>query len=86
MLFLGLMIVIPLTGYLISTSAGDGISVFGMFEVPALVEKNVTLRDLAIAVHYYTAYGTAFLVVLHAGGALKHQFVDRDDTLRKMLW
>lgn len=84
--FLVLMLVIPITGYLISTSAGDGISMFGLFEVPALVAKDERTRDLAIEIHYYAAYAAAALVVLHAGAALKHQLVDRDGTLRRMLW
>jgi cytochrome b561 len=62
--FLVAMVLIPATGYLISTSAGDGISMFGWFDVPAAVA----------------------LACVHAGAALKHQFVDRDGTLRKMLW
>jgi len=85
-LFLVLMVLIPLTGYLISTSAGDGVSMFGLFEVPALVAGNERLRDAAIDVHYWSAYGAAALVLVHAGAALKHQFVDRDGTLRRMLW
>lgn len=85
-LFLLLMVLIPVTGYLISTSAGDGISMFGWLEVPALVSKNDAVRDTAIAVHYYAAYGAAGLVILHAGAALKRQFIDRDGTLRRMLW
>lgn len=85
-LFLLLMVLVPATGYLISTSAGDGISLFGLLEIPALVSKNDTVRDLAIAVHWYAAYAVAVLVCLHAGAALKHQFVDRDGTLRRMLW
>ena len=85
-LFLALMVLIPATGYLISTSAGDGVSMFGLFEVPALVAEDERLRDAAIAVHYYAAYGVAALALVHAGAALKHQFVDRDGTLRRMLW
>ena len=86
LLFLALMVVIPVTGYLISTSAGDGISMWGLFEVPALVPENERLRDVAIEIHYYAAYGAAALVCVHAGAALKHQRVDRDGTLRRMLW
>jgi cytochrome b561 len=37
-------------------------------------------------VHYYAAYAIGALALLHAGAALKHQFVDRDGTLRRMLW
>jgi len=80
-----LMLAMPVTGYLISTSAGAPVSVFGLFEVPALVNGGEQLRDLAIDLHYYMAYGALALVGLHAAAALKHQFVDRDGTLSRML-
>ena len=80
------MVVLPVSGYLISTSAGDGVSVYGLFTLPALVPVSTTVRDAAIALHSYLAYGTLGLATLHAAGALKHHFVDGNDTLRRMLW
>ncbi len=85
-LFYLLMLLIPATGYMISTSAGDGISVFGLFEVPAFFPISGGVRDLAIELHFWLSYGTGALMVGHASFALKHQFVDRDGTLRRMLW
>ncbi len=80
-----MMLLIPLSGYLISTSAGQGVEIFGLVQIPALVHGGATLRDAAIAMHFYAAYGTALLVLGHAGAALKHHFINRDDTLRRML-
>ena len=85
-LFYLLMLLIPVTGYVISTSAGDGISIFGWFEAPAIFPAGEAVRDLAIELHYWLAYGTAGLAVVHAVAAFKHQFMDRDGTLRRMLW
>ena len=82
---MGMMLVIPFSGYLISTSAGQGVEIFGLVRIPALLHGGTTLRDVAIAVHFYAAYGTALLVIGHGGAALKHHFVNRDDTLRRML-
>jgi cytochrome b561 len=79
------MFAIPITGYFISTSAGDPISIFGWFDIPALFPVGEAPRDIAIELHYYLAYATAGLVALHALAALKHQFVDRDNALGKML-
>ena len=84
-LLYAVMVVVPATGYIISTSAGAGISIFGLFEIPAVLPKSVPLRDAAISVHYYLAYGSVGLIALHVAGALKHHFIDRDDTLRRML-
>lgn len=81
-----MLIAVPVSGYFISTSAGDGIPMFGFFEVPALVMIDETGRDAAIAMHYWLAYAMAGLVLVHALAACKHQLIDRDGTLRRMLW
>lgn len=81
-----MMLLIPITGYLISTSAGKSVPLVAGIEVPALFDVGKELRDLAIDVHFWLAYATAFLAAGHAGAALKHQFVDQDGTLARMLW
>ncbi len=80
-----MMVAIPVTGYFISTSAGDAVSVFGWFDIPALFTISDRQRDLAIELHFYLAYATAGLVLIHALAAFKHQLVDRDGTLRRMV-
>ncbi|HDZ54993.1 MAG TPA: cytochrome b [Pseudomonas xinjiangensis] len=80
-----LLAVIVVSGYLISTARGDGISVFGWFEVPALLTGLTSQADRAGFVHYWVAITVLSLAGLHALGALKHHFIDRDDTLRRML-
>ena len=81
-----MMLLIPVTGYLISTSAGKPIQLFNWFALPAVIDVNEELRDIAITVHYYLAYATLFLVLGHAGAALKHHFINKDNTLKRMLW
>ncbi len=85
-LFYLLMLLIPVTGYVTSTSAGDGISMFGWLEISALKPAGDRLRDVAIELHYWLAYGTAALALLHAAAALMHRFIDRDGTLSRMTW
>ncbi len=80
------MLVIPVSGYIISTSSDAGFSFFGLFEIPALVQASEPVRDLAIEIHYYVAYGLIAVVVAHAGAALKQQFIDKHGTLKRMLW
>lgn len=79
------MVVLPLTGYLISSSAGDAIEVFTWFSVPAISKISTPLRDQAIDSHYYVAYATVAVVAVHIAGALKHHFIDKKDTLKQML-
>lgn len=80
-----LLLVIVISGYLISTAKGQGISFFGWFEVPATLTDLPSQADRAGAVHYWAAILVLGLAALHALGALKHHFIDRDDTLRRML-
>lgn len=80
-----LMVAVPVTGYLMSTADGRAVDVFGLFELPALLPASSGREDLAGRVHYLLAFGGAWLVLLHVAAAFKHQFIDRDGTLRKMI-
>lgn len=80
------IVLIPVTGYAISTSEGAAVEVFDWFRIPAWLPKNETLRDIVTVMHEWIAYAAGVLALLHAGAALKHQFIDRDGTLRRMLW
>lgn len=80
-----LLVAIMLSGYLISTADHRGIPVFGLFEVPGFGEFFPDQADIAGAAHLYLAWTLIVLVVLHAGAALKHHFVDKDNTLTRML-
>ncbi|MFK0086159.1 cytochrome b [Pseudomonas sp. NPDC090755] len=83
-LYLGLFAVM-IAGYLISTADGVGIPVFGLFEVPALVSNLPDQADVAGEIHFYLAWGLVIFAGLHALAALKHHFIDRDATLKRML-
>ncbi len=84
LLYLGLF-VLMLSGYLISTADGRPISVFGWFSVPALLSGLPGQEDIAGAVHYWLAWALIGLAAVHALAALKHHFIDRDATLKRML-
>jgi len=82
-LYLGLFAVM-ISGYLISTADGRSISVFGWFEVPALINSIPDQEDIAGLIHEYLAWGLVIFSGLHALAALKHHFIDRDPTLKRM--
>ena len=83
--FFWLIALVIASGYLIPTADGAPINVFGWFEVPALLTGLPRQEDLAGAVHRYAAYALIALAVVHAAAALRHHFIDRDATLRRML-
>ncbi|SEG02558.1 cytochrome b561 [Vibrio hangzhouensis] len=79
------LIVIFVSGYLISTSDGRGIEVFDWFTVPGAGELFANQSDIAGEVHFYAAWFVILTAAGHALAALKHHFINKDNTLRKML-
>ncbi|GAB7194875.1 hypothetical protein OS11_11470 [Dickeya oryzae] len=79
-----LLFSILISGYLISTAEGQPISVFGWFSVPATLSGIQNQADSAGKIHLYLAWSVVILSVLHALAALKHHFIDRDVTLKRM--
>jgi len=81
----GLIAIILVSGYLIPTAKGMGISVFGWFEVPATITSIPEQEDMTGQIHKYLAYVIIGLALLHAAVALNHHFINKDDTLKRML-
>ncbi|HZV53465.1 MAG TPA: cytochrome b [Rhodocyclaceae bacterium] len=79
-----LMIVIPLTGWLMSSAKGFQTVYFGVLPIPDLLAKNKELGDTLREVHEALNFLMIALVAGHVGAALKHHFVDRDDILTRM--
>ncbi|RVU84757.1 cytochrome b [Leucothrix sargassi] len=83
-LLYALTLLICASGYFISTSGGAGIEFFGWFDVPAITQLSAENTDLAGDIHFYLAWGLIVLAAVHALAALKHHFIDRDNTLINM--
>lgn len=83
--FYGLMFALPMTGWLMSSAAGIQVSFLGLFTLPDFVHRNDELFARLIDVHKWLGYALIFLIAVHVGAALRHHFVFKDDTLRKML-
>lgn len=73
-----------ISGYLISTADGRGIEVFGLVIIPSMGKFINNQEDFAGVIHFYLAWLLIILAALHAFGALKHHFFDKDDTLKQM--
>ncbi|SOB78350.1 cytochrome b561 [Marinobacter sp. LV10R510-11A] len=80
-----LVFVATVSGFLISTADGSSVSVFGWFDVPSVTGQVKRLEDTAGLVHYWSTWALVALALIHSAGALKHHFIDRDNTLRQML-
>jgi cytochrome b561 len=84
-LLYGLMIAIPLSGWLMSSAKGFQTVWFGVLPIPDLVNKNQELGNLLQTVHLSLNLLFVAVIVGHIGAALKHHFIDRDDVLTRML-
>ncbi|WP_315917548.1 cytochrome b [Vibrio fluvialis] len=78
-------IILFVSGYLISTEDGRGIDVFNWFTVPGAGALFEGQADLAGLIHEYAAWALIAMAALHAAAALKHHFINQDNTLRKMI-
>ena len=77
------MIGMPLSGWLMSSAGEYPVPFFGL-EMPDLVSKNPDLGSLMHSVHEVLAYMLIGVIILHSLGALKHHFMDEDETLKRM--
>jgi len=80
-----LLLLIPLSGYIIVTTGGKDPSFFGLFELPNLIGKNEALHEEAEEIHELLAFTAMAFVAGHILMALKHHFIDKDDALLQML-
>lgn len=80
-----LMIAIPLSGWLMSSAKGFQTVYFGVLPLPDLLAKNKELGNILTVVHTALNFTLLGLVVGHAGAAIKHHIIDRDNVLTRML-
>ena len=86
-LFYGLLLVMPLSGWWMSSAVpGRHPFGFGLFDVPFLpVPRGWASAGPAHFVHTTLAWVMVVLAVLHIAAALKHHFINKDDVLARML-
>lgn len=80
-----LLFAVPLVGWAGTSAFGAAIPVFGLFELPMILERNRAVSDVLLPLHGALALTLAALVTLHIGAALYHHFIRKDDVLRRML-
>jgi len=72
------------SGFLITSANDKAIAVFDWFNVSPILLGIKNQEDITGLVHYYVAYAIVIFALLHALAALKHHFIDKDDTLKRM--
>jgi cytochrome b561 len=80
-----LMFAVPLAGWLYSSASGYPVVYLKLWQLPDLVAKNTALAKVLVQIHGLLAWTLFSVVLLHAAAALRHHFLERDATLRRML-
>jgi len=79
-----LMLLVPLSGIIMSQSEGLQVSAFGYFEVPKFVSENDSIAELATQVHTMSANILFALVLMHVAGSIYHQVIEKKKIMKRI--
>lgn len=80
-----LMFATPLAGWALSSAAGKPVPLYGLVEMPSLLAPDEQLAESLEELHETLAALFAGLIGLHIAAAFKHQFIDKDRLLLRMM-
>lgn len=80
-----LIIVMPLTGWMINSTANIPFRVFWLFPLPSLTGPDKELAALFKQIHFGLFLTLSGVLLLHIGAALRHHFIKHNDILVRML-
>lgn len=84
-LLYGLMIAMPISGYLQSMYSKYDTKLWGI-TLPRLAEADAVARETFTDIHQALAYLFIVVLVLHVGAAIKHRLSGTEITRRMSLW
>lgn len=79
------MLIVPLSGLVMSLSSGYGVNYFDLFTINSSLLVNKQLASQAWLFHIISTKIFAILISLHFFAALYHYFVRKDAVMQKML-
>lgn len=77
-----LMVALPVSGLIMATYSKYGVKWFGVSFIKGL--DNTPMRKVYEEAHELIGVIILVMLILHIVGALKHKFIDKDDTLKRM--
>jgi cytochrome b561 len=77
-----LMVAMPVTGLIMAVASKYGVRWFGLELIGGLDNKG--LREVFKEAHEIVGVIILLVLVIHILGALKHRFIDKDDTMKRM--
>ena len=78
-----LMVALPLSGLVMAVASKYGVKWFGLEFISGL--DNKPLREAFKEVHEIVGVVILLIIIVHILGALKHKFIDKDETLDRIL-
>ncbi len=78
------LLVMPISGYIMSSASDHPISIFGVFDFPKLPIPKAQ-GEVANRIHIYGQFVIYALIVLHLAGVSVSLFLQRDNVLGRML-
>lgn len=80
-----LLFAIPISGWVVNSSAGFPLQWFGLVNLPDIVAESHDLHEAAEEAHELMFWLLALMVAAHAGAAFYHHLFQQDATLARML-
>jgi cytochrome b561 len=80
----GLLILLPVAGYVRVKAGGFPIESLDALGLPSLVPRSDALAETAKTVHYFAGLAIAGLITLHVAAAAYHGIVRRDGVFSRM--
>lgn len=77
-----MMLAVPVSGLIMATYSKYGVKWFGIPLIPGLDDK--AIRENFVEVHEIAGVILLTIIIVHLLGALKHKFIDKDETLKRM--
>jgi cytochrome b561 len=84
-LLYALMLVLPLSGWIINSASNVPVRLFWLVPLPHITAPDKGLADTAKVAHLGLVLALAVLLFVHVGAALRHHYLKGDDALRRML-
>ena len=78
------MLLMPISGVLMSYFGGRDISVFGLFVIPS-ADKTPQIAGMFHQIHVLGIWAFMAVIILHISAALYHHFIRRDNVLIRMI-
>jgi cytochrome b561 len=78
------MLLMPLSGWLMSNSKGRDVAWFG-FDLPHLVGEDEFIRAITRPMHSYVGYFLLVLIAVHVLAVVKHHMKDKLPIIRRMM-